>query len=106
MLTEMWEDTGVKPPALENRPKLIERWNYPYRVWLELAGSRRYTAGGAAEIPFSEFYLWAVAHNYDRAEMECMWEDLHIIDKVWLQEITKIQKAQAESAKTSQKVRS
>lgn len=55
--------------------------------------------GGAAEIPFSEFFLWSLAHDYDRSEMECMWEDVHTIDKAWLDEVTKKQKAQAEKPK-------
>lgn len=106
MLKQIWEETGVKPPALVTRPQLIERWNQPYRVWIELTGSRRFHTAGAAEIPFSEFFLWAYAHQYDRQEMECMWEDVHIIDKAWLDVVAKNQKAQAETAKGSAKVRS
>lgn len=98
MLTEMWEETGVKPATLVNRPTLLERWNIPYKVWIEISGSRNYTAGGPAEIPFSEFFLWAYAHNYERLEMELMWEDVHAIDKVWLNETGERAKAEREAA--------
>lgn len=104
MLLEIWEETGTKPPALAARPELARRWVIPYEVWVDLSGSRNYHAGGFAEIPFSEFFLWAVAHRYTPAELECMWEDIHAIDKIWLtlqaetqKESTEKQKSQAKS---------
>lgn len=111
MLTEMWEETGTKPPALESRPQLKQRWVIPHEVWRELSGSRNYTPGGLAEIPFSEFFLWAWAHDYTKSEMQSMWEDVHIIDVAWLEEQAKVQEAEratkkAESpAPNTQKVR-
>ena len=86
MLMDMWEETGIKPSTLVNRPVLANRWEIPHVVWLELSGSRNYTAAGAAEIPFSEFYFWANAHSYTKAELVSMWEDVHTVDKVWLSE--------------------
>lgn len=53
-----------------------------------MSGSRRYHAGGAAEIPFSEFYLWATAHGYTSEELVSMWEDVHKYDVVWLEVAT------------------
>ena len=50
----------------------------------EVSGSRRYHAGGAAEIPFSEFYLSATAHSYTNDELTSMWEDVHKYDVIWL----------------------
>jgi hypothetical protein len=84
MLHEIWEETGNKPDSLSNRPTLKELWITPYNVWRELSGSRNYTAGGLAEIPFSEFFLWALAHRYSLDEMASMWEDVHVIDVEWL----------------------
>lgn len=95
----MWEETGVKPPALENQPVLSQRWVIPHGVWKELSGSRNYTPGGLAEIPFSEFFLWAWAHDYTKAEIQSMWEDVHAIDVAWLEEHTKKQEADRASPK-------
>ena len=86
MLNEVWEATGEKPVALANRPELTDRWHGPHIVWAELSGSRNYTAGGVAEIPFSEFFLWAVAHEYTKAQIQSMWEDLHLFDHTWVRE--------------------
>lgn len=99
MLSEMWEETGEKPPALSNRPELDKHWRIPYQVWLELSGSRNYTMGGAAEIPFSEFFLWAHAHGYSKLEMQSMWEDVHTVDRVWLHETQKKAEAEKPAAK-------
>jgi len=111
MLQEVWEETGIKPPALTTQPTLVSRWSIPYKVWVELSGSRNYHMGGAAEIPFSEFFMWALAHRYTPLEMECMWEDVHVIDKVWLgaqadhkkdtQEAAEIAKRQGAGSKKS-----
>lgn len=109
MLNEIWEATRQIPQALDRRPILADRWTEPYKVWAELSGSRNYTAGGAAGIPFSEFFLWAVAFRYSREELEYMWEDVHHIDVVWLSETTKRAKAEIAQkqaqAKTEPKLR-
>lgn len=99
MLHEMWQESGKKPDALANRPTLHKRWNIPYSIWVEISGSRNYHAAGAAEIPFSEFFLWAIAHDYTKAELVCMWEDVHTVDRVWLSEAAKIRKEQAPAKK-------
>lgn len=103
MLSEIWEATGEKPAALVNRPELNERWRYPHLVWSELSGSRNYTAGGVAEIPFSEFYLWAVAHEYTKSQMQFMWEDLHLFDRTWVHENQKRVSEEREQEQDRQK---
>lgn len=86
MLQEIWEETGNQPKSLANRPTLDPIWLQPYKVYVELSGSRNYSFGGAAEIPFSEFFLYATAHDYTHAEMRCMWEGLHSVDTTFLRE--------------------
>lgn len=103
MLTEIWEETGQKPAALANRPTLASKWDFPHRVWSELSGSRNYTPGGVAEIPFSEFYMWATAHEYTKSEMQSMWEDLHVFDSIWVSENRKRSQKDAEDKQSKQK---
>jgi len=93
---------GIKPEALVNRPELAERWHIPYRVWKEVDGSRNYTPAGLAEIPFSEFFLWAIAYKYTLTELTSMWEDVHRIDVAWLLEHGKRQEAKQKAAKQQQ----
>ena len=91
---------GTKPAALVSKPTMDDRWRIPYAIWREVEGSRNYTAGGPAELPFSEFYLWAHAHNYSHSELTSMWEDVHAIDLCWLKEYDKKQEAKRASPKT------
>lgn len=99
----MWEETGIKPQALVDKPALIERWNIPYQVWLELSNSRNYTAGGPAGIPFSEFYMWSKVHNYTNSEAACMWEDISQVDKTWLTETSSRAKEERDRAAAAAK---
>ncbi len=93
----MQEETGITPKALLDRPVLVDRWHYPKEVFEDLGGSRRYTAGGAANIPFSEFYLYALAYKFEPDEMVDVWEDLKLIDSIWLSKVAEKQAAQQKS---------
>ena len=94
------QSEGVPVKALENQPKLIRRWEYAKEIFEELSGSRRYTSGGAANIPFSEYDRYAKAYNFDQTELAEYWEELRIVDDIWLQEVAKNQKnAEAQAKK-------
>ena len=99
MLLEMQEETGETPAALLNRPDLHDDWTFPQQIWRELNGSRRYHMGGAAGIPFSEFYLWARAHGFSCTELTDTWEGVHRYDEIWLDEQAAWQKSQADAKK-------
>ena len=83
-LLDIQKETGTTPSALVNRPVLAERWQFADEVFSELSGSRRFTMGGPANIPFSEFYLYAVAHSFSRQETVEVWDDLRQMDNAWL----------------------
>lgn len=103
MLQDIWRETSLIPKALDSRPVLNERWIEPYKVWAELSGSRNYTAGGPAGIPFSEFCLWALAYGYTREELTCMWEDVRVMDMTWLAETSKRAKEEMDRKRTKPK---
>lgn len=90
---------GVTPKALQRRPQLIRRWEYAKELFEELTGSRRYTASGPANIPFSEYYAYASAQGFDQTDLMEFWADLQIVDEVWLVEVAKKQKAAELQAK-------
>ena len=96
-LYTMWEETGVQPKALLNRPQLANVWDYPYTIWAELSGSRSYTASGRAEIPFSEVYLYAKSLDYSNSEVYGLFKDVNHIDKSWLSEVSKQAAQEAKS---------
>lgn len=52
--------------------------------------------GGPAGIPFSEFYLWAYAHNFSRTDLTDLWESVHRYDEIWLDEQALWQKSQSD----------
>jgi hypothetical protein len=95
----MQEETGITPPALKNRPELHDDWVFTQQIWRDLNGSRRYHMGGAAGIPFSEFYLWARAHGFSCTDLTDAWEAVHRYDEIWLEEQAIWQKAQADQKK-------
>jgi hypothetical protein len=89
----MQEETGVTPKALASRPKLAERWGYSKSVFDELSGSRQYSMNGAMEIPVTAFISYAVLYGFSRQEAMDTWEDVAVIDSLWLGEIAKRKKA-------------
>ena len=79
-------DAGQIVPALASKPTLITRWTYTREVYETLRGSRRYTMGGAANIPFSEFASYVSYVNMDKAQALELWTDLKLMDDIWLVE--------------------
>lgn len=94
----MQEETGITPKALLDRPVLEQRWAYAKEIFDDLGGSRRYTAGGAANIPYSEYFLYATAHRFSSEDLIDYWQDLKLIDSIWLSKTTEKQAAQQKSA--------
>jgi hypothetical protein len=91
MLLEMQEETGNVPKALEDRPVLAERWSYAKEVFDDLSGSRPYTMNGPLPIPVTEYAAYAAGYKFSSIEWREVFEDLQIIDTVWLDEIGKRQ---------------
>lgn len=91
MLLDMQEETGNVPKALEDRPVLDERWSYAKEVFDDLSGSRPYTMSGPLPIPVSEYAAYAAGHKFNSLEWVEVFEDLQIIDTIWLDEISKRQ---------------
>lgn len=89
----MQEETGIEPKALKDRPTLCERWHYPMQVFEELSGSRQYSFDGEANIPISEYDVYARGYGFSPTEWVEVWEDLAVIDTVWLTEVAKKRKA-------------
>lgn len=93
----MHEETGIEPKALKERPVLNQRWVFAKGVFDDLSGSRQYTAGGPANIPISEYDVYARGYGFSRTEWTDTWEDLALIDTLWLIEVGKKQKAEQKS---------
>jgi hypothetical protein len=91
----MWEERGVKPPALANRPVLLDIWVWPHSVWQELSGSRPSTEHSLPLISFSEVAIYGMVHGCSNLEVADLWDDLHRIDKAWRNEVIKIRESQA-----------
>lgn len=84
-LLQMAED-GQTVPALLSRPILDRRWTYTREVYETLRGSRRYTMGGAANIPFSEFAAYAKHLNLPLEHGMELWVDVRLMDDLYLSE--------------------
>lgn len=84
-LLEMAE-AGQPVPALQTRPQLARRWAYTQEVYETLRGSRRYTMGGAANIPFSEFASYANYLEFPQWYAVELWRDLALMDNLFLTE--------------------
>lgn len=99
LLLEVQAELGVTPKALESQPTLSRRWEFIKEVFNELTGSRRYTAGGPANIPISEYEVYAKAYGFSQTEYTEYWEDLQVVDSVWLSELAKKREAAEKQAK-------
>lgn len=63
------------------------------QVFEELSGSRQSRFQGVGEIPYSEVILYGITHGYTGADLVELWEDVHRIDKIFVEAVTKIQKS-------------
>lgn len=89
----MEEETGIKPKALASKPTLRERWIYPKSVFDDIDGDRQITINGPSHIPITAFCHYANMYGFTRQEAIETWEDVAIIDAVYLSEIAKRKKA-------------
>lgn len=92
-LLAMQDETGIQPKALASRPTLNQRWVFPKSVFDELAGSRQFSMNGPLEIPITAFTSYAAMYGFTRQEAIETWEDVAVIDSVWLIEVGKRKKA-------------
>jgi hypothetical protein len=93
----MQEETGITPKALVDRPALDQRWHYAKSVFDDLAGSRNYTAGGPANIPYTVYSMYANDRGFSQSDLIDVWEDLSLIDSIWLAQVIEKQNAQRKS---------
>lgn len=54
---------------------------------------------GVAEIPFSEFFFYALAHELDRESVRWLWDDFHTLDKTWVGLTNEEQRKKSEKPK-------
>ena len=81
------------PECLEKRPVLAKDLVFPYSVWQELSGSRQQSFSGIGLIPFSEFFLYCYAHGFDRSDTVDLWKTTHLIDVIFVNELSKSQES-------------
>ena len=53
--------------------------------------------GGPANIPYSEYSLYANDRSFPQEDLIDVWEDLSLIDNIWLAKVTEKQAAQRKS---------
>ncbi len=92
-MLEIAEQSGVTPPALLKRPELLPELKLAYRVWQELSGSRQQAFSGVGLIPFSEFFLYCFVHGFSRSDTSDLWQVVHTIDVIFVNELSKIQES-------------
>ena len=98
-MIEIYEKTGELPTALKNRPGLPEGWDVPLKVFENVSGSRQSKFSGVGEIPYSEFFLYATSIGYRGADLNDLWEEVHLIDMIYVNQLTKMQKSNKEPQK-------
>jgi hypothetical protein len=83
-------DTGQTPPALAKRP-LPDEWSFKYwRMYQETQGSRQYTFGGPAEIPYPVKILWLNEnHVYDPDERDDFLNVVSQLDNAYIEHSAK-----------------
>ena len=64
-----------------------------------LSGSRRYSMGGAAPIPLSEYVAFATLNNMVGWHAREVWEDVRLVDRLTLEASAEQRAAKAETKK-------
>ena len=62
-------------------------------VFENLSGSRQAKFSGVGEIPFSEFFVYAIALGYRGADLTDLWDSVHTIDQIFVEKVTEIHKS-------------
>ena len=91
----MYEETGIMPAALANRPQLEKHWDWPIGAWSELSGTRQQGMSSHSLLAFSEVALYGYVHGCDKQEIGDLWETVHAIDIAWSAEVTKSNEVQS-----------
>lgn len=84
----MYEESGILPKALVDRPVLGQRWVFAKQVFDDLSSQRHTSMNGVGAIMLSEYTIYALGHRFTRQEWEDVWEDLSIIDSIWRAKIS------------------
>ncbi len=80
-----YEETGVKPEGLRNRPVLDYRQVYYYNIYQRVAGSRRVSMSGALPIPVSEIRSYCDLFKIHNVEhIEAIFDRITHLDSVYL----------------------
>jgi hypothetical protein len=80
MLLKMQEQ-GLDPPALRNRPELLENLIYYYDIFLELGSDRSYTQGYPLSLSTGQIHTyWSV---YGLCNFEDFAHKIKLIDSIW-----------------------
>ena len=82
MLLQMQEQ-GQEPPALRNKPKLLDRLQWYFECFYELTGDRGYTQGYPLGLSTRQIYdYWSIFGLYN---FDDFYSKLKLIDRIWLQ---------------------
>ena len=102
-LLEFRDSSGITPRALENRPVLDNRLSFFYGEFQELHRGRTYsgTTGSPRPLALCDFVDYCEFNNVSRNDQIWMWDVIKLFDQAWLEEFTKKQKLEQDSATTN-----
>lgn len=96
MLLQMQEQ-GQTPPALENKPKLLDRLQWYFECFYELTGDRGYTQGYPLSLSTRQIYdYWSIFGMYN---FEDFYSKIKLIDAVWMKKTKEKSDKESESKK-------
>ena len=81
MLLQMQEQ-GQPAPALDNKPRLLDRLQWYFECFYELTGDRGYTQGYPLGLSTRQIYdYWSIFGMYN---FEDFYSNIKMIDTIWL----------------------
>ena len=97
MLLQMQEQ-GQSPPALQNRPTLIDRLHWFYACFFEMSSDRGYVENTPLRLTTGQIHTyWSAYRLYD---FEGFAQKMRLIDSVWHTKVLKKQADKASKPKT------
>lgn len=81
-MLEKMKEQGQDPPALRNRPRLLDRLQWYFECFTDMTGDRSYTQGYPLRLSTSQIHAyWQI---YGLYAMEDFIDKIKMIDSIWI----------------------
>lgn len=97
-MLERMKEQGQDPPALKNRPQLLNRLQWYFECFTEMTSDRSYTQGYPLRLSTSQIHAyWRI---YGLSDMEDFIDKIKQIDSIWIAKQNEKHKKESDKKET------